>query len=213
MIKGAGREILKRLGWYGWYSLKVKGPLLEDGWFRSFNEGRPVDFQGNPIPFITYPAWEFLRRRIRPDMIVFEYGSGASTLWWAARVKEVFSAEHQAEWHARISQLAPSNATIYFQPLDDKEAYARLALKPGKLFSIIVIDGRERVRCAQHAVKALAPEGVIMWDNSERKKYGPGFHFLQERGFRRLEFIGLSPGVNEKSETSIFYRPGNCLGI
>jgi hypothetical protein len=213
MIRTVGRKILEGLGLYGLYSLKVKGPLLEDGWFRSFAEGRPVDRQGNPVPFITYPAWEFLRRRIRPEMRVFEYGSGASTLWWAVRVKEIFSAEYQPEWYARISKQAPRNATVYLQPLGDKEAYARLAKKPGKQFCIVVIDGRERVRCALHAVEALAPDGVIVWDNSDREKYEPGFRFLKERGFRRLEFVGLSPGVNERSETSIFYRPGNCLEI
>ena len=209
---------------YGLYSLKVKGPLHDDGWFRSFEEHRPVDREGGPVPFMTYPAVEFLARRIRPEMTVFEYGCGASTLWWSRRVKQVHAAEHQRDWYERITAQAPPNVRIHYAPLhglgqlDDgggagEESYARLALEPGIPFSIVVIDGRLRVRCARHAVEALAPDGVIVWDNSDRVYYEPGYRFLEERGFRRLEFVGIPPGLNEKSETSVFYRPGNCLGI
>lgn len=208
-----GRIALQKLGWYGLYSLKIKGPLLEDGWFRSFDEARPVDVNGEPVPFITYPAIEFLSRRVRPDMTVFEYGCGASTLWWAKRVKEVRSAEHNPDWFERISKAAPANVQVYFAALGEDNAYPSLALVPGFLFSVVVIDGRERVRCAKFALDVLRPEGVIVWDNTERNKYDEGFRLLAARGFRRVEFVGLSPGINERSETSIFYRDGNCMGL
>lgn len=212
-MKAAARAVLEHLGLYGLYSLKVKGPLLEDGWFRSFAEKRPVDREGNPVPFLTYPAIEFLSRRIKPEMNVFEYGSGHSTLWWSRRVREVHAAEHNREWHERISKAAPPNAKIYYAPLEDSERYVSMALAPKTLFSVVVIDGRERVRCAKYAVQALRPEGVVVWDNADRRKYDPGYQFLAEQGFRRVEFVGLSPGVNEKTETSIFYRDGNGLGL
>lgn len=213
MVKAAARAVLERLGLYGLYSLKAKGPLLEDGWFRSFAEKRPVSLDGKPIPFFTYPAIEFLSRRVKPEMNVFEYGSGHSTLWWSGRVSEVHAAEHNRDWYERISKTAPPNAKIYYAPLEDPERYVSLALIPKTLFSVVVIDGRERVRCAKYAVQALRPEGVIVWDNADRKKYEPGYQFLAGQGFRRLEFVGLSPGVNDKSETSIFYREGNCFGL
>jgi hypothetical protein len=36
---------------------------------------------------------------------------------------------------------------------------------------------------------------------------------LGEMGFRRVEFRGPAPINTWESETSVFYRPGNCLGI
>ena len=213
MLRAGARAVLERLGLYGLYSLKVKGPLLEDGWFRSFVEKRPVNQEGKPIPFFTYPAIEFLSRKVKPDMKVFEYGSGHSTLWWSGRVSEVHAAEHNREWYERISKAAPANAKIHYASLEDSERYVSMALAPKTLFSVVVIDGRERVRCANYAVQALRPDGVIVWDNAEREKYEPGYRFLTGQGFRRVEFIGLSPGLNEKSETSVFYRDGNCLGL
>jgi len=34
-----------------------------------------------------------------------------------------------------------------------------------------------------------------------------------EHGFRKIDFVGMGPIANEKLETAIFYRSGNCLGI
>jgi hypothetical protein len=187
--------------------------LLEDGWLRSFQEGRPVDRSGAPIPFLTYPAIDFLAARARPEMTVFEYGSGASTLWWASRVASVQAAEHHPEWHALVSKKLPANATVHLRSLDDKVSYPRLAIDTGGQYSLIAIDGRLRVRCSQFAVDALSPSGVILWDDSQRSYYEPGYRALHQRGFRRLDFSGLRPTVNEKTTTSIFYRDGNCLGI
>jgi precorrin-6B methylase 2 len=213
VLHSVAKAILRKLHLYGLYSLKLKGPVHDDGWLRSFEEHRSVDLEGKPLPFIVYPAIEFLRRRIRPDMEVFEYGSGASTLWWAARVKRVVSCEHDPGWYRKISAGAPANATLLLQELDDRESYPRRILEFHEAFDVVVIDGRERVHCAHHCLGALKPGGVILWDNSDREKYESGYRFLQEHGFRRLEFVGLGPIVNEKSETSIFYRPNNCFGI
>jgi tRNA A58 N-methylase Trm61 len=191
----------------------VKGPLHDDGWFRSFDEHRSVDLQGRPIPFITYPAMAFLSRRIRPGMAVFEYGSGASTLWWSSRAARVVSCEHNREWFEKVSAQAPDNVQILYQPLDPPGAYAAKISGFPNQFDIVVIDGRDRVNCARTCLPALKPDGVIVWDNSDRDKYGPGYQFLLENGFHRVDFIGLAPIENNRSETSIFYRPDNCLAL
>ena len=213
MLKNLGRWTLRKLGLYGLYSLKVRGPLLEDGWFASFDQRRSVDREGNPIPYITYPALEFLTRRIRPEMSVFEYGSGASTLWWASRVAEVIACEHNEEWYQEIAAQAPSNVTLLHVPLEYGGAYCQTILRYASRFDVVVVDGRDRVRCAKNSLAALKSGGVILWDNSDREKYREGCQFLQDSGFRRIEFIGPTPLENQKSETSVFYRSDNCLGI
>ena len=56
-------------------------PYLEDrGWVRSRQEPVPVDREGNCPPWYCYPMIAFLSNRVRPDMHVFEYGAGYSTL-------------------------------------------------------------------------------------------------------------------------------------
>lgn len=212
-IKNKVKYFLRKINIAGPFFLRKTGPLKEDGWFRSFIDEEAVDGEGNPLPWITYPAIDFLKQRLRPEMTVFEYGCGWSTLWWASRVREVVSVEHDKEWHDKIKRLAPQNCRIYHIPLEYGGSYSKKVAEFNAAFDIIVIDGRDRVNCAINALKALKPGGVLIWDNSDREEYGPGYRFLLERGFRKIEFIGLAPLINYKSETSIFYRSDNCLGI
>lgn len=212
-MRRVARFVARKLRVYGLYSLRIKGPLHDDGWFRSFEEGSSVDAEGNPLPFIAYAALEFLTRRIHPSMSVFEYGSGFSTLWWASRVKEVIACEHDEGWYHRVSSHAPANVMMHHVPLKYDGDYCRFAAQfPGR-FDIVVIDGRDRVNCASHALVALKPSGVILWDNTNRLEYQAAFDSLFGRGFRKLEFVSMAPIMNEKVETSIFYRSDNCLGI
>jgi hypothetical protein len=61
--------------------------------WQSLGSGRnPLDDQ---IPWITFEARHFVERVLTPESIVFEYGSGGSTLF-SKRVKQVISVEHDA---------------------------------------------------------------------------------------------------------------------
>src|SRR5262245_35910487 len=102
-----------------------RGALHDDGWFRSAREGRAVDAEGRPIPWITYPAIELLRARVRPDMSVFEYGCGASTRWWAERVREVVSVEHDRAWFEQTRLGLPANVELLHVELRYGGDYAR----------------------------------------------------------------------------------------
>ena len=205
--------LMKAMDFYSLFLLRSGGMLKEDGWFRSFREGRAVDLNGNPIPWLTYPAIEFIEQRICPDMCVFEYGCGASTLWWAARVKEVIACEHDMAWYREVVSSIPVNANIHHIPLEYGGEYSRLVTSINKKFDVIVIDGRDRVNCAINALNSLAPDGVIIWDNSDREEYREGYQHLFANGFKKIEFIGLAPIETIKTETGIFYRPGNCFCI
>lgn len=213
MVRRIARHVLERLGLYGLYSLSRKGPLHDDGWFRSFAEKQSVDSAGRPLPYITYSAIEFLARRIRPEMSVFEYGAGASTLWWADRVASVVSCEHNADWHQNMLARIPPNVTMIYRPLEYGGAYSKAITQYQNRFDIVSIDGRDRVNCARNCLDALRADGVVLWDNSDRKAYEAGCQFLLDHAFRRIEFVGMCPIVNDRSETSVFYRSANCLGI
>ena len=204
---------MKAMDLYSLYLIRVGGVLKEDGWFRSFKEGRSIDSYGNPIPWLTYPAIDFIERRIRPDMCVFEFGCGASTLWWAQRVKKVIACEHDSAWYQEVVRSIPANVSLHNIPLVYGGEYCRKVSGFVEKFDIVVIDGRDRVNCAKYAFNSLTPAGVIIWDNSDREEYLEGYEYLYLHGFRKIEFVGLAPIVNIKAETGIFYRPDNCFNI
>ena len=202
-------NIGKKLGYC--YSLS---PYLEKiGWFRSVEERLPIDRDGNCLPWYTYPAIFFLNGKIRSEMTVFEYGSGNSTLWWSRQVSSLTSCEHNLGWFNSLKARIPSNVDYIYRELDYGGHYCETILAYKDRFNIIVIDGRDRVNCAKNCIGALKMDGVIIWDNGERKKYQEGYSYLIQNGFRRLDFWGLGPINSCEWCTSIFYRDKNCLEI
>lgn len=189
-------------------------PYLEDvGWFRSAEERLPVDRNGNCLPWITYPAISFLNNKVRSDMVVFEYGSGNSTLWWSERVSSIVSYEHNRDWHNSFKEIVPTNVEYVYCSLDYGGEYSKAIQKYKNKFSIVVIDGRDRVNCALNSIGALRDDGLIIWDNSDREEYEIGYSYLMDNGFRRLDFEGHGPINTYIWCTSIFYRDNNCFGI
>lgn len=193
------------------YSLRKQGFLVETGWFESWKAKVAIDAAGHPIPWITYPCLAFLQHRVTRQMEVFEFGSGNSTLWWAARVAAVVSCEHDESWYKTMKSQVGPNVRLELRRLG--EGYAAFVEQFRGRFQVIVIDGRDRVTCMKKSPVALAPDGVIILDNSERAEYRQGVEFLLAQGFRRLDFEGPGPVTTARWCTTVFYPPGNCLRL
>ena len=208
-------RLLIRLAAEPWRSLvagqgQSRSYMLTSGWARSYRNKAPVTGEGEALPWYTYPAIRFLEPRVQPGFKVFEFGAGNSTRWWAKRAAEVVSREHDAEWTARLREHGDlGNVRLEHHDMDSP---FYVAAPEGK-FHVIVIDGRRRVECARNSLQALAEDGVIVWDNSDRDRYQEGYARLAEKGFRRLDFWGVVPGGVKEISTTIFYRQKNCLGI
>lgn len=190
------------------------GYLEQTGWLRSMERGAAVDSEGQPIPWITYPALYFLRERVSPAMAVFEYGTGNSTLWWERRVMRLVSCEHDKEWFASYKgRVMESTSYLLRRCKGGSTEYAKEIQCYREMFDILVIDGRDRIACARNCLSSLRVDGVIVWDNSDRSEDQPGYDFLVEAGFKRLDFWGLGPLSTRCWCTSIFYRDKNCLNL
>lgn len=187
--------------------------LKQSGWLESRYLSQPVDKDNNPIPWLSYSSIHFLDQTLSPEISMFEYGSGNSTIWYSQRVKHIVSVEHDKSFfdliEPKISQLP--NVVLSFAELPT--GYIESIKATGQKFDVVVIDGRERVNCSRIAVDHLTDSGVIIWDNAERQRYTEGIKFLKEKGFRKIDFMGHGPIGHHQSCTSIFYREDNCLGI
>ena len=194
-------------------SLAESGYLKEKGWIRSVTGSMPVDASGEPIPWYTYGAIDFLTGRVNAGMRVFEYGSGNSTLWWGRRTQQVVSCEHDRTWYDVMKGKVPPNVEYTLIELDRDGRYATAVAGQTDPFDVVVIDGRDRVNCAKASLPALKPDGVIIWDNSDRPDYDAGYRFLLENRFKRIDFWGMGPINVYGWCTSVFYRPQNCFEI
>ena len=192
-------------------SLLVRGTntLSTSGWLNSIQTRRPVDYEGNPIPWYTYPAIDFLDSVVNSDWSVFEWGCGNSTLWWAARVERVISVEDDQQWYQDVKSIIPENVTIslYREP-----AYHDCILEyPDQFFDAIVVDGSYRNESAINAVSKIKHGGIIVFDNSDNPEFDRSQIFLAEAGFYRLDFWGLIPSYLYKNCTSIYFRNPELL--
>lgn len=179
------------------------------GWFRSLFSGAPVDRFGSSLPWLTYPIIRFLGDRLRSDIKVLEFGGGGSTLWFLSRVARVVTIESSRDWYGRLLKKATAAELHYAPTVVDYLGAAGVE----RAYDLVLIDGVYRVACCIRAVKVLRPGGVIILDDSERFDYLEAEQYLEGKGFRRLDFWGLAPGINYEKCTSVFYRPGNCLAI
>src|SRR4028119_2375277 len=62
------------------------------------------------LPWISYGAIDFLEGYLKPDMTVYEYGSGGSTLFFASRVARVTSIEHDPLWYSLVQTKLQANS-------------------------------------------------------------------------------------------------------
>ncbi len=187
--------------------------LQTTGWLKSLVESKPLDAEGNQIPWMNYSIVNILKERLQKDFHLFEFGSGFSTLFYAELVQRVVSVEHDKEWYDLQKNSLPENAEIIFKNKDVDGEYCRTILNTGQKWDVIVVDGRDRVNCIKQSIETLTECGVILLDDSSRERYREGISFAQSKGFRALNIESFKATGLEIERTTILYRNGNCLGI
>ena len=183
------------------------------------------DLASLDLPWFTFDAIaeieSYLASLGRPA-VAFEYGSGASTAWLARRCGEVASVEHDRRWEAKTAELCAGfdNVTLMTrepEPIPagaeseyrsekpgqtglDFERYVKSIVGLGKTFDLISVDGRCRVQALKAASELLNDGGIIVFDNSDRRRYQAG---IASTGMKVERYRGLTPGWVLPTETSI----------
>ena len=177
------------------------------------------------VPWWTYRAIDeieiWLSARPRPAR-VFEYGAGASTVWLARRSGEVVSVEHDPGFAAAMEDVLSTvpNVTLLVRPPTPsahpvvpsaKEGYAGLDFAPYVAaidevsgdFDLVVIDGRAREACLERALPRLADGGIVVFDNTRRRRYRRA---IEAAPVVELRLRGLTPTLPYPEQTSVL-RP------
>jgi hypothetical protein len=193
-----------------WFTA-VLTPILfsyGSGHFRSSFEMAAVSKKGEPLPWYTYPAIDFLTSRDFEDTTVVEFGGGQSSLWWAKRAKHTVTFEGDKVWFDRIHKSLPENVDLFLAPLDDPKSCTEeinRVLNAGNYpkFDIAVIDGLFRREMIEIACQNVTGSGAIIVDDAEGYGFYEGF---KDSGMSRVDFFGYAPGVILPHCTSIYFR-------
>lgn len=155
-----------------------------------------------------------------PQARVLEWGSGASTVWLGSLCGSVVSIESDPHWASMVRGSVGDHVQILtpdipprtnagairsrrfgFRHLDFNDYVNAVDHVEGR-FDLIVIDGRAREACFEKALPRLAPGGMILFDNTNRRRYR-----LAVRSHRDTivltRHVGLTPIVLWPTETSV----------
>lgn len=175
--------------------------LIDYGHARSRREHRPVDKEGRPLPWYTYPAIEYLRSIDLRDRSVFEYGAGNSSLFWAELAASVTTVEHEPQWYEVVRASVRPNQSI---SLRSGREYVDAIRAAGRKYGVVVVDGEARGECAAAAVECLEDDGFIILDNSDW--YPKTAAMLRGQDLIEVDFSGFGPVLDNTWTTSLFLR-------
>jgi hypothetical protein len=187
--------------------------LIESGFIASTVNNKPIKRDGTPLPWMNYSIISFFEQRLSNDLSLFEYGSGNSTLFFSNLVGNVISVECDRKWYDYVVNTLPENANLILCDPFDSETYSKIIQQQGKKFDVVIVDAEDRENCLINAQQSLTDIGVMILDDSMGDKWNSVMIYLQEQGFKKLDFEGLKPGRTRNYRTTIFYRNDNCLGI
>lgn len=220
----ASRKILSMAGELGRHPRELPYAAR---WLHSLLPGHSPLF--DEMPWITFRAIDWLDAYLKPDMSVFEYGAGGSTLYLAKRVRHVASVEHDEEFHRLVSDILAKRAIRNCQLMLHKavpcaagnrdfasyqEKYRGLCFEsyvkaiddcPDQSLDLVLVDGRARMACVKRSLGKIKPGGALMLDNSNRPAYAEANRLLG--GVPRLDLPGVTPWNIEVSQTSVWQLP------
>lgn len=176
---------------------------LQSGHLRSSFARRACAANGDPLPWYTYPAIDFLSARDFTGRSILEFGGGQSTLWWAKRARRVVTIEADEDWANELRAKVPANSEIHHVPVDEARRIDLVSSALGsERFDVVIIDGHLREEAIPLAFERLTPNGAVIFDNADG--YGC-FEGTKDRVFCRVDFFGFAPGVSLRHPTSIFF--------
>lgn len=128
-------------------------------------------------PWWTASTIAAVEKILRPDMNVFEWGSGSSTVWLARRARRIWSVDHDKFWRAKICKWArregiSGKIKVFIYPFENIGYYESVN-RPRTDIDFIVVDGRNRVECFKKAAGRVKRGGFIMVDDTHRLLYRP----------------------------------------
>lgn len=148
---------------------------------------------GMVLPYYTRPCLDWLVSADLSINLVFEYGLGASSVWYNYRCMNLYGVDDNEEWFDAVSKEVGESSSFSLQK--DLDKYPDEIYQWDKMFDLVVIDGKERDRCVQPALNRLNYNGVLIVDNwmQESADYMPDKK-IQEQLLSMQNVVFYQPG-------------------
>ena len=212
--------------------------LTKTGYLESISFKAPIR-NGLPIPWITYPALEFLEQTVSSNSRILEFGGGFSTLFWALRGNPIIYLENNDLWDNSILETSLEFSSILRGSIqqisklltDDMKSQIDLNLvkevtiskfafseQLNQLFTdqinqsdLVVIDGDFRNYFLDLCSSSTTVSQIVL-DNSDRNEYDIGINCMLKAGWTKIDFHGLGP-INPYGWTTSIFLNKNIISV
>jgi predicted O-methyltransferase YrrM len=185
------------------------------------------------LPWWTYEAVDTVDKFLADRggaARVFEFGSGASTVWLARRAARVDAVEHHPEWAERVRHLlgraegVTAAVRLHVPPVPHQVDPAVPSVSPAARhldfsryvstidevgqgpFDLVLVDGRARAESLRRALGRVSDNGMILLDDAQRPRYRDVLTEAAARGWDVTVTRGLTPCQPLPRETAILRR-------
>jgi predicted O-methyltransferase YrrM len=183
------------------------------------------------LPWLTPQANHILANVLKPSYTGLEFGSGRSTVWFAAHLSFLTSIEHNPQWYCKVSDMLAErrikNVRYHLQEKEDGDlteapdsAYVRAAaeFEDGSL-DFVLVDGIYRGSCAYAVVDKVKSGGMIVIDNvnwylpctsrapNSRRSVDGAANEYWAKFFELTQAWRVDWSSNGISDTAIFWKP------
>lgn len=120
------------------------------------------------FPWLTKSCLDEIVTWDLKDKKLFEFGLGASTVYWSRKCKEVYGVESNEEYFDAVRQYFKDNDSGCFVRIEYSYSptnYTHGVIILNAPYDIIVIDGILREECVPVALECLKPGGRLIYDN------------------------------------------------
>lgn len=177
------------------------------------------------VPDMTITAVNWMNENLTEDDLVFEWGSGASTFWFAKRAKHVYSVEYYSSFFYYIKEYKLDtdceNITLSLRAPDSKivegyiAKYSQFADSsfynfchaiedyPSRIFDWVIIDGRVRKKCLELAIKNTKRGGIIILDDTDLVEYSSAINPYLSDIEDIIDFKGQKATTGRMSQTTV----------
>ncbi len=176
---------------------------------------------GSGLPWISWKALDYLDRLDLRGKVVYEYGGGGSTIYFARRGARVITNETSPDWTALIveeakrQQLDDRITVVTFEITDkaSKNEYLDHIRTVGP-WDLALIDGDDtsysgrakfpitRMECVPNVLSTLRPGGIVIVDDAWRPAYRSARDSFVSA--KRMAFRGLGPHRPGVTQTDIY---------
>ncbi len=126
-------------------------------------------------PWLTPEANAWLEHWLERGFVGVEWGSGRSTVYFAARVARLTSVEHDPVWHKRVQKRLrvrklQAVVTHHLYPAESDQYVAVADTLDNGSIDFTLVDGESATRgqCALRILPKIRPGGVLVVDDIHR---------------------------------------------